>query len=509
VKKQNENRSKTKGKAKTKTKRNPESEDDSPRAKPERRSQPPDYLRGYSRAQLRVIQSDAAVKQVVAAAGSGKTRTVVGLIEHTLRADRDDRFTRGRRALLLSFSRRAVGELRERLPADLRGRIEVSTFHSFCFRWLSRMRSEARLDRAPLRLITDEEREDFLRRCLAAGDFDTGGIPFAMLFQDPDRFRGLFPEAADRVFRRYRAYKRATGLLEYDDLVQRMLAGLRSAGDGPFSTLRDRYPLIVVDEFQDTDPDQLEFLRLMRPRRLTVVGDDWQAIYAFRGATVGPFLDFRGSFRNVRIFRLAENYRSLRPIVRLGNRLIQASRRQLRKRVRAVRGAGPGLPVLGYALGAGREGALAADLPVEIKNNLRILVRTNYRRRRWIGVGFDPEQVLTIHKAKGLEFPVVCVDLMGGWSAADRGSRAEPGAANLFARFREERPDDEEIRVLYVAASRAENLLVFLRDPEARETSREHWYWHRLCRPSGARDVSGRQLEGWLEREAAARGARD
>ncbi|MEQ9367241.1 MAG: ATP-dependent helicase, partial [Leptospirales bacterium] len=361
------------------------------------KERPPGYLSGYSPAQLRVILSETKIKQVVAAAGSGKTRTVVGLIEHSLRSDPQRIFVDDRRILLLSFSRRAVGELRARIPGDLLARVEVSTFHSFCFRWLSRLQAgagDAKDGRAPLRLITDAERDDFLRACLAAGDFDTGGIPFAMLFKDPDRFRNLFPVAADRVFRRYRAYRRATGLLEYDDLVRRMLEGLRGDSAG-FPALRARFPLIVVDEFQDTDPDQLEFLQLMRPARLTVVGDDWQAIYAFRGASVGPFLDFPRSFRGVGVFRLAENYRSLKPIVRLGNRLIRASRRQLRKRVRAPRGKGPGLPVLGYALESGREQRLAVDCGGELLKDIRILVRTNFRRLRWIQAGFDPDRVLT------------------------------------------------------------------------------------------------------------------
>ncbi|MCR9141782.1 MAG: DEAD/DEAH box helicase [bacterium] len=447
---------------------------------------------GYSAAQLRVILSDAPVKQVVAAAGSGKTRTVIGLVEYTIRADAQKSFTDDRRALMLSFSRRAVGELRSRLPAEIAKRVEVSTFHSFCYRVLARLRA-ASGEGPPLQLITDEEREEFLRGYLLARDFDTGGIPFAMLFRDPDRFHRLFPEAAHRVFRRYRAYKRATGRLEYDDLVQQMLAGLRADAAG-FAELRDHYPLIIVDEFQDTDPDQLEFLQLMRPRRLTVVGDDWQAIYAFRGATVEPFLNFKRSFARAKVFRLAENYRSLSPIVRLGNKLIRASRRQLRKRVRAVRGRGPGLPVLACALDSGSEGSLVADCPGVSGQELTILVRTNFRRSRWLQAGFAPEQVLTVHKAKGLEFPVVFVDLIGGWSS---GGTGVTGGSSGF--------DDEEVRVLYVAASRAENLLVFLRDPGAKEGSREHLYWNRLCRPQGVREISRKKLGVWLQREAAYR----
>ncbi len=441
-------------------------------------------LQDYSPAQLRIILDDAPLQQVIAAAGSGKTRTVVGLAEHRLRTGRDG----GRPQLLLSFSRKAAAEIRARLSAAARTRCEVSTFHSFCFRRLRDLHPDFR---DGVDVITDEERRAFLRTRLREHAEILGGAPYDVWIDHPREFRLRFPEIAMRVFRAFYQYKRESGRLEYEDLITRMLVELRRGGEFARG-LRSKYSGVIVDEFQDTDPRQLEFLQLLQPRRLLAVGDDWQAIYSFRGATVQPFLDFRRIFRGARVHRLAENYRSLRPIVNLGARIIKGSSRQLPKRVLAVRGSRPRLPVLAVALERGAEPQIAAEICS--RERAVVLARTNYRCARWIAAGLPPERVLTVHRAKGLEFPVVFLDLIAGWSGM-RTPEDNPARVREIA--------DEEVRVLYVAASRAENLLVVLHRPEYGAEDREGRYWSELIGPY-VRNISPEKLAGWLDREQSA-----
>ncbi len=447
-----------------------------------RRKRGHSQLPGFSVSQSRIIQDDSPIQQVIAAAGSGKTRTVVGLANYRLNAGRDG----GRAQLMLSFSRKAVGEMRARLSPEARDRTETSTFHSFCFR---RLREYHPRFKGGVQVITDEERRLFLRNQLREHAEVLGGAPYDLWLDHPREFRNRFPEIAMRVFRAFYKFKRESGRLEYEDLITLMLVELRR--DGPFARkLRELYSGVIVDEFQDTDPRQLEFLQLLRPPRLLAVGDDWQAIYSFRGATVQPFLDFRRIFRGANVHRLAENYRSLRPIVNLGARIIQGSSRQLPKRVVAVRGSRPRLPTLATALERGGEPEIAARLLV--RERAVVLARTNYRCARWIAAGLPPERVLTVHRAKGLEFPVVFVDLIAGWSGM---RSAEEDAA------RQQEIADEEVRVLYVAASRAENLLVVLHRPEYGAEDREGRYWRDLIGPH-VRNVETAALDAWLEREA-------
>ncbi len=405
-----------------------------------------DPLGGLSPMQRSIVEHRAPVRQVIAAAGSGKTKTVIALAEHAALSDG----VPPERILFLSFSRKAVAEIRSRLRPELAARMEVSTFHSFCYRRLPEV--DASLRGRRVMVLGEKEKETFLLDQLRQLGPALQGTPYELLLRRPDVFRREFPGEALRVFRALAAHKRATGQLEYDDLISRMVAAVGRPGPD-VEALRERYRLVIVDEFQDTDPRQLRFLKLLNPPKLVVVGDDWQAIYGFRGADVRPFLDFRRHFRDAARLRLSENYRSLRPIIELGIRIIRSSRRKLRKRVTAVRGRAPrpGLPVLSLQLPTGGESALVRLLPANC--DAFLLVRSNFRRRLWARAGFPAERVLTIHRAKGLEFPVVFLDLAGGWTGR--------GGANDDT--------DEELRIAYVGVTRAQNLLCLLGASSHRE----------------------------------------
>lgn len=437
-----------------------------------------DCLPGFSAAQSRIIRSTDSRKQVVAAAGSGKTRTVIGLTRWRF----EQGLERPGRFLLLSFSRKACGELRQRLPVSLRGAVEVRTFHSFCYHRLLELHPE--LSRHPIQILEEEERNRFLSDFLRRYPDEIGGIPFALLYRQRELFYRHFPELAMRTYRALHGFKRERGLLEYEDLIEILLSGLRR--QEPWTQkLRSAYDMILVDEFQDTDPEQLAFLQHMQMKRLMVVGDDWQAIYGFRGATVQPFLDFRKSFPGAKVFRLGENYRSLSQIVKAGCRLIRRSSRQIHKSVRAVRGRGPDLPTLALSLGDAEEPCLVGMLR-EFQGWV-ILTRSNFRRQVWIAAGAAEEQVLTVHRAKGLEFPVVFLDIMGGWSG-------------------EMRLGDEEVRVAYVGLTRAENLFCCIRRSRYHDLALERTVWEELFFPV-TRPIALERLRELLGKEQAYRGA--
>ncbi|MCB1315741.1 MAG: hypothetical protein KDK27_07290, partial [Leptospiraceae bacterium] len=115
-----------------------------------------------------------------------------------------------------------------------------------------------------------------------------------------------------------------------------------------------------------------------------------------------------------------ENYRSLSPIVGLSERVIRTARTRMPgKKTRAIRGQRR-LPVLALRMSTGAESDLVARLSPAFERDpagLRILVRTNFRGRQWERAGCTSSHWLTIHKSKGLEFPVVLLDMMGGWSS--------------------------------------------------------------------------------------------
>lgn len=398
-------------------------------------------LRSLSGPQRAIVTSNAAVLQVIAAAGSGKTRTVISLAEYSVATGCPPEAI-----LLLSFSRKAVAEIRSRLCPGVREKIEVSTFHSFCYRRLAQI--DPQNARQKIDLIAEEERLRFLHERLVEEGAHLQGTPFELLLGNPALFRRRYPASSMRVFRAFANYKRTTGRLEYDDLIVKMLIGLKSKTPEA-ERLRHRYRLIIVDEFQDTDPSQLKFLKLMRPQRLVVVGDDWQAIYGFRGADVKPFLDFSRHFRGAARLRLAENYRSLRPITIAGNHIIKRTSRRLRKKVVAVRGARGSNAVCALSTEPGEEAVFVRRFsPIDCM----LLVRSNFRRRLWIELGWPADRVSTIHRAKGLEYRLVFLDLAAGWTG--RGKDNEQRSPREL--------HDEELRICYVGITRARDFLCVL-----------------------------------------------
>src|SRR3954469_4271920 len=260
---------------------------------------------------------------VLAGPGTGKTTTLVEAIATRVAAG-----TSPERILTLTFSRKAAGELRDRITTRL-GRAQTLqpawTFHAFCLAVVAQARAPEDLGR-PLRLISGPE-QDVVVRELLAGDLAEGahdwptelGVALATRgFADEvrallARVRGYGLDPADlkvlakaaerpdwagaaRFLDTYLTVLDDLASLDYTELVHRaVLHAKRPVGR---DSLRARFDLVVVDEYQDTDPGQERLLQALAGdgRDLVVVGDPDQSIYAFRGADVHGLLDFRHRF---------------------------------------------------------------------------------------------------------------------------------------------------------------------------------------------------------------------
>ncbi|MFE2843776.1 ATP-dependent helicase [Streptomyces scopuliridis] len=278
-------------------------------------------------AQRGVVDHETGPLLVLAGPGTGKTTTLVESV-----AARVGRGTDPERILVLTFSRRAAVELRDRMAVRLGGRRgpQATTFHSFCYA-LIRAHQEAELFTEPLRLLSGPE-QDVAVRDLLAGQLDLERAGRGRV-RWPDELRaclttrgfadevravlarsrelGLGPDALAVFARRtgrpdwsaaaaflaeYLDNLDMQGVLDYAELVHRavLLAGRPEVG----ARLMERYDAVFVDEYQDTDPAQVRLLRALagRGRTLVAFGDPDQSIYAFRGADVNGILDFPYAF---------------------------------------------------------------------------------------------------------------------------------------------------------------------------------------------------------------------
>jgi DNA helicase-2/ATP-dependent DNA helicase PcrA len=281
---------------------------------------------------------------IVAGAGSGKTLTLAARVASLI-----ERGTRPERILLLTFSRRAAREMvsrAQRLVAADAGRVWGGTFHAIGNRLL-RIHGRALglspdftvLDQADgadvMNLLRDElgyssrERRFPRKDTLAAIYSRTVNAGERLA----DVVKAHYPWCLDEtegireIFRAYTERKRRQHVLDYDDLLLfwKALATSPEAG----SQLAAMFDHVLVDEYQDTNALQADILEGMRPgagpRNLTVVGDDAQAIYGFRAATVRNILEFPERFPGTTIVKLERNYRSTPPILAASNAVIALS----------------------------------------------------------------------------------------------------------------------------------------------------------------------------------------
>jgi DNA helicase-2/ATP-dependent DNA helicase PcrA len=286
---------------------------------------------------------------IIAGAGTGKTRTLVHRVAHLLEGGR-----RPERILLLTFTRRAAQEMLgrvQRLVGASAGQVQGGTFHGAAHRLLRKFGSVAGLP-SDFTIMDQEDSQDLMHMArvqLGYGD-KTKRFPkketlhhvysrhvntelpvSSILGEEFPPFADYGPDFA-RIFADYTARKADRNLVDYDDLLLFWAAMLEAPGDIG-ARIAGLYDHVLVDEYQDTNVLQARILRgLCRTHQnATVVGDDAQSIYSFRGASFRNILDFPTQFPGATIVTLEQNYRSTQPILNTTNTLIARARERFSK----------------------------------------------------------------------------------------------------------------------------------------------------------------------------------
>ena len=295
------------------------------------------------------VSDGAGALLIIAGAGSGKTNALAFRVAHLLANGADPQ-----RILLLTFSRRAAAEL-ERRSGQIVSRVLgdrglerppalpwSGTFHSVGARLLRHYAGRIGLQDS-FTIHDREDSEDLLalaRHALGFSEsksrFPTKATCLAIYSRVVNSGASLrdalidtFPRFVQweselkRLFDAYVAAKQAQNVLDYDDLL--LYWSIMVAEPDLAAEVGDRFDHILVDEYQDTNRLQASILKSLKPdgRGLTVVGDDAQAIYSFRAATVRNILDFPGQFvPHARVVVLDRNYRSTQPILDASNAVI-------------------------------------------------------------------------------------------------------------------------------------------------------------------------------------------
>lgn len=282
---------------------------------------------------------------IVAGAGTGKTATLAHRVAALV-----SRGTPPARILLLTFTRRASEEMLRRTESILRraeratqhtGRVWGGTFHAIATRLL-RMHGESIGLPPGFTILDRSDAEDLMHAVRTALDIDTSSHRFPQkgtcleIYSRcvnaaeplPTVLKTRYPwclereEDLKRLFTAYVDRKEQHHVLDYDDLLLFWRGMLADPALGEI--VRGHFDAVLVDEYQDTNALQADIVALLAPegRGLTAVGDDAQAIYGFRAATVRNILDFPTRFPETTVLTLDQNYRSTHPILAATNAII-------------------------------------------------------------------------------------------------------------------------------------------------------------------------------------------
>lgn len=315
---------------------------------------PVDFSRLLNPEQLAAATAPDGPLLVLAAAGTGKTRTLVHRVAYLL-----EQGVPPDRILLLTFTNRAAREMRERAEAvvgEAALRIWSGTFHSICARLLRRYGSLLGyppgftiLDSEDQRKIVGEiiretvqDPKSFPKKEVVAKMISEAANEGKRIEAIAERWQtkvaGFEPEQIVRIAGEYEARKRRLGAMDFDDLLCRGLELLRTS-EQVRTVLQEHFLHILVDEYQDTNGLQAEFTDLLaaRNRNLMVVGDDYQCIYTWRGAQIENILDFPKRWPGCRIVKLERNYRSVPGILDFANAVMKDQHGQFAKRLRPFR----------------------------------------------------------------------------------------------------------------------------------------------------------------------------
>ena len=324
---------------------------------------------------------------VIAVPGSGKTLTMTHRISHLV----SQQGIAPETILGLTFTRNAAKAMRRRLAPlldDLAERVMLSTIHSFCH-YLIRNEGKA------FTLLCGKYQLQFLRDILK--DLKVKNLSLGMILREIslaknnlvslDEFRALYEGDSTmlkvaEVFEEYEFRKAKKMLLDFDDLLLEALR-LLDESEEVRDKYRESFQHLLVDEFQDTNPAQMEVVkRLMNESTngssLWVCGDDWQSIYAFNGASIENILNFQKMFPGSQCFLLNENYRSTPQILAACQNLIQHNERRIDKRLTTQNPDGEDIVIL--------ECSSEEDESIQVCNEIRELVEGGHYAYKDIAV---------------------------------------------------------------------------------------------------------------------------
>ena len=305
-----------------------------------------DLLSQLNLPQQEVVKTTEGAVLVLAGAGSGKTRSVIYRAAWLIKEKNIPPWN----ILIVTFTNKAAGELQDRLEKLVNFPVRtlwVGTFHSICTRIL-RFESKNLPFHSNFSIYDDDDQRALLKRIYKQLNIDNQKFPVARILNTISRYKNklMLPEDLSaqkeelggygdffktflNVYTVYQQQLLMNQAMDFDDILL-WTAKLFESNEAVRDKYRKQFQYVMIDEYQDTNYAQFRLINLIASghQNICVVGDDDQAIYSWRGASIRNILEFEKDYKKVKTIRLEQNYRSTSSILKVANSLIKHNRRR-------------------------------------------------------------------------------------------------------------------------------------------------------------------------------------
>ena len=371
------------------------------------------YLSNLNNNQKEAIMNPDGPCLIVAGAGSGKTKVLTTRVVHIIK----EKKAWPNQILCVTFTNKAAREMQNRIGNFLNEKISslpwLGTFHSVSAKFLRRHAEAVGLN-SRFTIIDQEDQLRLIKNICKAENIDIKKISpqFVLSFINQWKNKGLLPKDVvakkevpleKSILNVYKFYQERLKILnscDFGDLILLCVNMFENNSD-ILELYLNNFKYILVDEYQDSNYIQSKWLKLLAKKRNNIccVGDDDQSIYSWRGAEIRNFLDFNKTYKNAKIIKLEQNYRSTQNILSAASGLISKNSDRLGKKLWTDSKDGELVKLTCYK--NGREEAIGVGDIIEKKlkkkyslNNISILVRAIFQTREFeerflkIGMGY-------------------------------------------------------------------------------------------------------------------------
>ena len=296
-----------------------------------------DILKGLNDKQYEAVVNTEGPCLVIAGAGSGKTKVLTHKIAYLI----GEKQVKPWNILAITFTNKAANEMKERignLVGDVAADIWMGTFHSICVRILRRFIDRIGFDSSFIIFDTSDQRT-LVKACIKSIGLDDKMFTDRSVLSEisnaknemlePDQYtvraNGDFrKEKIALVYEMYQKRLKENNAIDFDDIINYTIKILMENPD-ILEYYSDKFHYVLVDEYQDTNKAQFTLVTMLASKNgnITVVGDNDQGIYSFRGADISNILNFERDFPGTKIIKLEQNYRCTGNILKAANAVIK------------------------------------------------------------------------------------------------------------------------------------------------------------------------------------------